>query len=202
MEEDNISVEEEDMKNDNGVNDIASSQWSVSLDKGKAHTPEYIANHQIDPKLWQQETERVAPLLKKQEALYLASASSTWQHHVEMLIKYCSQHLEHLKSEKNKDANPVVVDPLEKPLGKFVANTPAPPVYAQSPLTESIQRLRSILQAELQKVALSERYVNTQPTVDQLSRDFALFKSVSNVVHLLNNTPLIVDIIIVGMWKA
>lgn len=178
MEEDHISIEEED--EERGANDIGSSQWSVSMDKGKGRVPEYVNHHHIDPKLWQQETERVTPSLKKQETMYMTAASSTWQHHVEMLIKYCTVHLQHLKDEKkDKEANQVVADPLEKPLGKHVQSVPPPPVYSQSPLTENIQRLRSLLQSELQKVALSERYVNTQPTFDQLARDFAVLKSVS-----------------------
>ena len=176
-----------------GYVDLAASQLSTSVDR--PHKPEYH-NNKINPVLWKQETERVTPLLKKQEAMSFASLQSTWQHHLEVLVKYCDVHLQHLKEQPQSASGSsgttknVNIDPLEKPLGQHTKQTPAPAIYSQSPLTENILQLKSLLQSEIQKLVLTERYLNTQPSLDSLSRDFALSKHVSFSVVIFSTLIL------------
>lgn len=137
-----MSEQNKDDNNEEDFEYLASqnSNYSASF-KGKFHT---IENVVIDPILWQQETERVAPILKRNQYSFQSQSSShdMWRSHVDMVHNYTNQ-VNNLNSDKSSNL-----------------------------LVESIDLLKNELKKELEKLKISEKLINSKDGLSEISSKF------------------------------
>lgn len=152
-EEDEIFNKDEDNE---GVNSFASSSF-----RGRFQLTENTA---IDPQLWQQETERVVPLLKmKEQSLYNygSGMGSSWIMHLEALMKY---------SLKIGVAS----------AGSTVKAEVDGGAASLTNLMAGVTQLQHYVDTELKKLKVSERLLSVNPGVSAVAADYSLYKTVSS----------------------
>lgn len=132
-----------------------SATFSSSV-RGRMYCPPEMTT--IDPELWRQEADRVAPLLKKYEVSAKTGASATWQAHLDMLLKHVDE---------------VIVGKAESSSvkGQQIKMT-------ASIIGESIRQLQVQLQESLQKMVHSEKMLSSRASFTGFSLEYRGYQQV------------------------
>lgn len=133
-----------------------SATFSNSV-RGRMYCPPEMTT--IDPELWRQEADRVAPLLKKHEVSAKTGVSATWQAHLDMLLK----HVDEVIAGK-AESSPVNRGQQTKMTATVIG--------------ESIRQLQVQLQESLQKMAHSEKMLSSRASFTGFSLEYQGYQQV------------------------
>jgi hypothetical protein len=221
VDDEDAAAQQEDeveaITDEDDTNEAATSQNSMSMSKNKFHLPEYVTNR-IDPLLWKQETERVSTLLKRQSASSPATSATSWQHHVDMLVSYCTKQVQYLKREQQQQRmvngiDPLVLlDPSERPVGKAgrlpvellksstgtSATSTTTTTIEKSTLTVGLSQLRALVHADIQQIQQKEKYLNASPQLSAFCLQYSACKQVCTAL-LLVMVVIIVILMLTGI---
>jgi hypothetical protein len=151
----------------------------------------------IDPLLWKEETERVAPLLKKAEKIGGGLTTHSWQAHLQSMEEYCTKILSRPPSKLTTDTtskkagDPEIKSFDETPIrGRDSAISMNSKIEVTStssshPLSEALSGVKAQLSSQIETIKKSERLMNSRLVMAPLLEQYRSYKSVSLPVIFL-----------------
>lgn len=162
---DNSAAAENDEDPENGdmvassTNSCNSGFSSQQPHAGFAGSMMFGAN--IDPQLWREETERVAPLLQKGAAVASNTYNGVWNHHIDLM-----------KSYRNDNQ------------AKRIVQATASKAGTTGELGDSLTSMKIDISKTLISLKTAENVLNAKYPFGELSRDYSTYQVVREYVTL------------------